>query len=153
MAKQIYIDENGNENLVSGTINNAELLPIQSGSATNTKDYIDSSINAPIKSSEVVTIPDSALAVGSNWSEGCSYVKRNGLIILHLALKGLTANDRNTVYTLPSNCRPSFEIVGAGMGGLSYTAFAQATITTGGVIHVSSVDTYARIHLMYYVNE
>ena len=41
MAKQIYIDENGNEQLVSGTINNAELLPIESGSATNTKDYID----------------------------------------------------------------------------------------------------------------
>ena len=45
MAKQIYIDENGNEQLVSGTINNAELLPIQSGSATNTKDYIDSKAN------------------------------------------------------------------------------------------------------------
>lgn len=42
MAKQIYIDENGNENLVSGTINTADMLPIQSGSATNTKDYIDS---------------------------------------------------------------------------------------------------------------
>lgn len=41
MAKQIYIDENGNENLVSGTINTADMLPIESGSATNTKDYID----------------------------------------------------------------------------------------------------------------
>lgn len=41
MAKQIYIDGNGNENLVSGTINNAELLPIESGSATDTKTYID----------------------------------------------------------------------------------------------------------------
>ena len=45
MAKQIYIDENGNENLVSGTINNAELLPIESGSSTNTKDYIDSGLS------------------------------------------------------------------------------------------------------------
>lgn len=45
MAKQIYIDENGNEQLVSGTINNAELLPIESGSATNTKDYIDSGLS------------------------------------------------------------------------------------------------------------
>ena len=41
MAKQIYIDENGNEQLVSGTINNAELLPISSINPTNTKDYID----------------------------------------------------------------------------------------------------------------
>ena len=46
MAKQIYIDENGNEQLVSGTINNAELLPIESGSATNTKDYIDSVVES-----------------------------------------------------------------------------------------------------------
>lgn len=128
-------------------------LPIESGSSTNTKDYIDNSINAPIKASEVVSIPNGDLAVGSNWSEGCSYVKRNGLIILHLALQGLTASTRNDVYTLPTNCRPSLQIVGAGMGGNSYTAFAQATITTGGVVQVSSVDTYARIHLMYYVNE
>lgn len=41
MAKQIYIDENGNEQLVSGTINTADMLPIESGSATNTKAYID----------------------------------------------------------------------------------------------------------------
>ena len=47
MAKEIYIDGNGNENLVSGTINNAEILPITSGSATNTKDYIDSKTSFP----------------------------------------------------------------------------------------------------------
>ena len=44
MAKQIYIDENGNEQLVSGTINNAELLPISSSDTMNTKDYIDSKV-------------------------------------------------------------------------------------------------------------
>lgn len=45
MSKQIYIDENGNEQLVSGTINNASLLPITSGSSTNTKAYIDSGLS------------------------------------------------------------------------------------------------------------
>ena len=44
MPKQIYIDENGNELLVSGTINSADMLPITSSSATNTKSYIDSKI-------------------------------------------------------------------------------------------------------------
>ena len=44
MAKQIYIDENGNEQLVSGTINNAELLPISSSDPMNTKDYIDTGL-------------------------------------------------------------------------------------------------------------
>ena len=41
MSKQIYIDENGNENLVSGTINNASLLPIAANVPTDTKSYID----------------------------------------------------------------------------------------------------------------
>ena len=45
MAKEIYVDGNGNEQLVSGTINNAEMLPIESGSATDTKSYIDSKTN------------------------------------------------------------------------------------------------------------
>ena len=55
MAKQIYIDENANEQLVSGTINNAELLPIESGSATNTKDYIDSGLSGKADKSDTYT--------------------------------------------------------------------------------------------------
>lgn len=58
MAKQMYIDENGNENLVSGTINNAELLPIQSGSATNTKDYIDTGLSGKADTGDIPTRPD-----------------------------------------------------------------------------------------------
>ena len=41
MSKQIYIDGNGNEKLVSGTINTAELLPISGNDPTDTKTYID----------------------------------------------------------------------------------------------------------------
>lgn len=55
MAKQIYIDGNGNEQLVSGTINTADMLPIESGSATNTKDYIDSGLSGKADSSNVYT--------------------------------------------------------------------------------------------------
>ena len=55
MAKQIYIDENGNENLVSGTINNAELLPISSIDTTNTKDYIDTGLSGKADSSTTYT--------------------------------------------------------------------------------------------------
>ena len=46
MAKQIYIKENGDEALVSGTINNATLLPISANDPTNTKDYIDSVVES-----------------------------------------------------------------------------------------------------------
>lgn len=41
MAKQIYIDENGNPIEVSGTVNTAELLPISGNDPTDTKSYID----------------------------------------------------------------------------------------------------------------
>lgn len=41
MAKQIYIDENGNVIPVSGTINTASALPISGNDSTDTKTYID----------------------------------------------------------------------------------------------------------------
>lgn len=65
MAKQIYIDENGNEQLVSGTINTADMLPIESGSATNTKDYIDTGLSGIIKTATVsgTTTSSGALAI------------------------------------------------------------------------------------------
>ena len=43
---------------------NAELLPIQSGSATNTKDYIESGL-----SGKADTIPDGSYTVSGIWSE------------------------------------------------------------------------------------
>ena len=43
---------------------NAELLPIQSGSATNTKDYIDTGL-----SGKADTIPDGSYTVSGIWSE------------------------------------------------------------------------------------
>ena len=46
MASEYFVDENGNIVKVSGTINNAEMLPIESGSATDTKSYIDGYIKA-----------------------------------------------------------------------------------------------------------
>ena len=58
MAKQIYIDENGNENLVSGTINTADMLPIASGSATNTKDYIDTGLSGKADTGDIPTRSD-----------------------------------------------------------------------------------------------
>jgi len=66
MAKQIYIDENGNEQLVSGTINTADMLPIESGSATNTKDYIDNliktaTVSGTTTSSGALEIPSSII--------------------------------------------------------------------------------------------
>ena len=59
MAKQIYIDENGNEQLVSGTINTADMLPIASGSSTNTKDYIDTGLSGKADTTSLSTVATS----------------------------------------------------------------------------------------------
>ena len=64
MAKEIYIDENGNENLVSGTINTAEMLPIESGSATNTKDYIDTGLSGKQDSIKIDTVSQTTNSLG-----------------------------------------------------------------------------------------
>ena len=55
MAKQIYIDENGNEHLVSGTINTASMLPISAQENTNTKAYIDDGLSGKADSSTTYT--------------------------------------------------------------------------------------------------
>lgn len=67
MAKEIYIDENGNENLVSGTINNAEMLPIESGSPTNTKEYIETGLQGKADKTELVKFFD--LTITSSTSD------------------------------------------------------------------------------------
>ena len=86
MAKQIYIDENGNEQLVSGTINNAELLPISSSDTTNTKDYIDAvSGNIP-----TLHRAESSGAVGVNgtWQIPTA-VLNHALVIVSIRRQGL----------------------------------------------------------------
>ena len=55
MAKQIYIDSNGNEILVSGTVNSADILPIETGSGTNTKAYVDGLIQYTTKNADIVS--------------------------------------------------------------------------------------------------
>lgn len=40
MSKQIYIDSNGNEIQVSGTVNSADMLPIEAGSSKMTSEAI-----------------------------------------------------------------------------------------------------------------
>ena len=66
MAKEIYIDGNGNEQLVSGTINNAEMLPIQSGSATDTKSYIDTGLSGKVNTSDNYKWEDISIALTPN---------------------------------------------------------------------------------------
>jgi len=105
-------------------------------------------VNTKLLASEQNTITPSA---GSAWSVGggCWYIKRGSLIIVHIALSGLTANSNQTVTTLPTGCRPLTITYFVGAGGNTYTAYANIKIGSDGVISVSSVDTYACVEGMF----
>ena len=55
MSKQIYIDSNGNEVLISGTVNSADMLPVEAGSGTDTKAYVDGLIKYTTKNANIVS--------------------------------------------------------------------------------------------------
>ena len=141
MAKQIYIDENGNEQLVSGTINNAELLPISSIDTTNTKDYIDSGLSGKADTSTTYTKTevdnllgdklDSAYLVKTNNGSFSALVKANQVwlimvqrVSLNTSCVLLCHNYNNSVITK--------EIVLD--SGMAYVTNSQGTvsITYGG---------------------
>lgn len=90
MAKQIYIDENGNEILLSGTVNSADILPITTGSGTNTKAYVDSKLN------ETVTFTASEGVTAS------AHMKKiNGTVVLSLNFMAtVTVNTWKTIGSL-----------------------------------------------------
>ena len=46
MSKQIYIDSNGNEILLSGTVNSADMMPMSVGDATKVSEAIGSLVGA-----------------------------------------------------------------------------------------------------------
>lgn len=90
MAKQIYIDENGNEQMVSGTINTADMLPIESGSATNTKGYIDSGLSG--KANSTVTTGSLSVITGVSITLARSQLVRFGNIAFITFAITTTAN-------------------------------------------------------------
>ena len=108
MAKQIYIDENGNEQLVSGTINTADMLPIESGSSTNTKDYIDSGLSG--KQDTLSTTSGTITANSSGGWTANGWCKKYGNLVSFYVdgnKSSALASGWNTIGTLPSGFRPN----------------------------------------------
>ena len=121
MAKEIYIDGNGNEQLVSGTINNAEMLPIESGSATDTKSYIDgktASANYSINNISVFRVGNT---VFFNIISGTNSTNASGQI-----LSGGTTDIIRSGYRPPENVNVIETVAGDRM-----TCNADGTVWTG----------------------
>ena len=98
MAKQIYIDENGNENLVSGTINNATLLPYDNNTSTKEKidEKADSSMFGDI-TGVTITCPRCPIASVTNLK-----VKKAGDMVILGANLNFGASQAGNVYLLTS---------------------------------------------------
>ena len=143
MAKQIYIDENGNEQLVSGTINNAELLPIESGSATNTKDYIDSGLSDYAKryyENEDITFSFEQLFTRID----ASGKRLSFLIPLQKAIKGtstVTASGNYSVYDINGNSLLSAHDIANDTVGI--------TVTKIGIVMSITLTTALSVTLGY----
>ena len=99
MAKQIYIDENGNPIEVSGTINTAELLPISGNDPTDTKSYIDTGLSGKASITTPTISPSTGVTIGKN-SSG----RIGNMIFLALRLN-VTVNEGawTTVATVNAN--------------------------------------------------
>lgn len=65
MAKQIYVNENGNPIEVSGTINTAELLPISGNDDTSTKEYIDTGLSGKATNDNYVVVKQTQISLSS----------------------------------------------------------------------------------------
>ena len=82
---------------------NAEQLPIESGSATNTKDYIDTAISAL----ENYSLTDYSTNIASNWnvitSSGCYAMKIGnvGIITVRIKTSASISSGSLTLSTLP----------------------------------------------------
>ncbi|WP_298534794.1 hypothetical protein [uncultured Methanobrevibacter sp.] len=114
MAKQIYIDENGNEHLVSGTINTASMLPVSAGSSTNTADALDAKANASdLETTEPVSAPLTNVSTSTGANETLNYWKSGKVVSINIDIIIASANTLLTIATLPEGFRPKGTITTA----------------------------------------
>lgn len=85
---------------------------------------------------------------GAEWN-GSYYIKLGNIVYLRISAKSLTANSNTTVFTLPTDYRPPFEIEFGGFGGNAYLNHAHFKVLSNGNINVYSADTYAAGFISY----
>lgn len=85
---------------------------------------------------------------GAEWN-GSYYIKLGNIVYLRISAKSLTANSNITVFTLPTDYRPPFEIEFGGFGGNAYLNHAHFKILSNGNLNVYSADTYAAGFISY----
>lgn len=85
---------------------------------------------------------------------GCYYDHRNGIVHIHIAVSGLTANtNANLTSVIPSALRPATVVTGVGFAGAVTTeAMSKAVLNnSNGTITINSTTTSARIDMYYMI--
>ena len=104
MSKQIYIDSNGNEVLVSGTIINDNNLPHYTG--TPTAGTTAEAIGATTK------ISTTTLSTSGISDTDISFTKTGKVVQFYwTGIKSLSAGGYTSIGTLPSGYRPNSDII------------------------------------------
>lgn len=81
---------------------------------------------------------------------GCYYEYSGHILHVHIGVNGLTANTLTTIYTLPSDVRPTTMVFGHGTGGTSIN-IGYAEIGTDGVIKVRAQSTACGVDITYMI--
>ena len=140
MAKQIYIDENGNEVLVSGTITNAGNLPLGS-------DFSDPTSTAgAIKALQTETLTCTG---GTGVTVAyCTGGKNDKLVGGSIALdKSWSSGWNNGVATL--NFKPSAQITLVALNATNGAFYGMASIDTSGNVNVYVTGTGASLRVAF----
>lgn len=107
----------------------------------------------PLTKVDISTYLPSGVTATANQG-GCYYEQRNGIVHVHIAVSGLTANT-NAVLTsvIPAALRPSTVITGIGFASsLATEAMSKAVLNNAnGTITINSTTTSARIDMYYMI--
>lgn len=137
MSKQIYIDSNGNEVQVSGTVNTADMMPMSGNDSTKVSEAIGdlSTLTTSVTSSLVgavnevddlankyndasvlctATINEPTLSHGSSVSNRTYYYKKGTKVFVSIAVSGLTPNGQQELFQLPQGYRPQSILLSLG---------------------------------------
>lgn len=102
MSKQIYIDSNGNEIQVSGTVNTADMMPMSASDSTKVSEAID----------EVNAVTTTNIATTGYSDVGIDLVKNNKMVQFKFTgLKSLPTGGWTKIADLPSGYRPKMETI------------------------------------------
>ena len=120
---------------------NAELLPIESGSATNTKDYIDTEKVANTASYLYTpTVTEPTLANGNNYNHRTYYYKHGTKVYVFIGVSGLaTSSSYQTLFSLPTGYKPRVDTI-VKMSGYSFANTTTVRVMTTGEVRAENTQ-------------